>query len=151
MSSNVSSAVVLLAGGVAVGATVFMFTGSNATQPTFNYSTASHQERVQFLQTEAQPIETSIRRQMGNMMRFDGRRINAHRSSITFRIHVDGILAQNFSLLSLKSQVYAKLCPGYITSKLGRSGVTVVQKFISSSRGTLLSIPLSTRDCRREA
>lgn len=151
MSSDISAGAVMVVGGIIVSAVVLMFNGSGAAQPQFDYSKASFQERTEFLETEAKPIETSIRGQMGNMMKFGGRRIDTNRRHITFRIEVDGILAQNFSLLSLKSQVYAKLCPGYVTSKLGRSGVTVVQKFVSNSRGTLLRLPLSTQDCQRHA
>lgn len=149
MSADVSPGAMMVIGGIVLSIGVLVYSGGDAAQADFNYDTASHEERHAFLEAEAKPIETSIRSQMGSSLQLKDREIDANGRKITFRININGFLARSFSLPTVKTQVYQKLCPGFVQSKLGRNGVTVVQKFVSSGQGTLVSLPLSTTECNR--
>ena len=123
----------LMFGGIAVAGVAMATAGGmslgSMSAKSFDYQTATVEERAAFLEKHAEPMSRGLKRALispsgiGPSMRLTDTKVNTARKEINFIITVGRGFAANQAFRDAKREMYGKMCPRYKKSVLGREDV----------------------------
>jgi len=124
----------------------------------FNYETASMENRKKFLQSQAESFGKVIKLGLispsgvGPSMKLGETIINDRTKRITYIILIDGRIASGQRLRKAKKLFLEKACPRYMKTRLAENRISLVQEFRNKKKKNRMGrITLSTHACSRYA